>query len=582
MKTIGKILTGLFALFVGLTITVFAIVATYDRDELKAMASEQVLAATGRELIIDGALDFSISFSPAIVLEDVRFANAPWGTEPYMATMKRFELEVSLISLLSGNLKINRFGLVDPAIFLETDRRGNGNWELGLPAEETNAQAEDGPAINFAGVNNFSITGGTITYLDGATGSAFNVAVDELNGHMPSVGSGSITIMARLNGTPIEVAATLENRGTQYAMPSLEIVYGKSDLTGSGTLSLEGRPSLQAQFASRQIDLRSAIEGMDSAEEEAGPLVFTADPLPIEGLRSIDADIQILAEKVLVSDAIVISDMTIALTLIKGDLHLTNLSGTTFGGTVKGQARFNGSQTPAVASATLAVDDLDYGKVLEAMDISEDVDGTISMNIDLTGRGGSPRAIASGLNGKTEIVAVDGVITNRLLAIVATGLERILTPIMGGASDTKLNCFVSRMNIRNGLATSQTFAVDSTTFTVAGEGTIDLRTERIDLIFDTKTREAALVSLAVPFRVRGTLANPNASPDPRATVKAIAKIFDGLSGNKKDGGKTSTKDKISGLVGGIFGGKKKSSPAPQPAPAEPAEPVDVCVSLGVK
>ena len=101
------------------------------------------------------------------------------------------------------------------------------------------------------------------------------------------------------------------------------------------------------------------------------------------------------------------------------------------------------------------------------------------------------------------------------------------------------------------------------------------------MLFDTETREAALVSLAIPFRVKGTLANPTAAPDPMAVIGAATKIFGGFSGS---GGSSASSgnDAISSVLGGFLGGKKKkkkSAPAPQPQPA--AAQVDVCAKLGV-
>ena len=151
------------------------------------------------------------------------------------------------------------------------------------------------------------------------------------------------------------------------------------------------------------------------------------------------------------------------------------------------------------------------------------MEGTVDIALDLAGAGVSPRAIASSLNGRTDLVGEQGVITNKILAVVASGLGEVLGPLFGGKDQTTLNCVVSRFAIKDGVATSEVQLLDSSTFSLAGGGTVDLRDESLDLAFDTQTRQAALVSLAVPFRVTGTLAEPSVTPDPMGTALSAAK-----------------------------------------------------------
>jgi hypothetical protein len=76
--------------------------------------------------------------------------------------------------------------------------------------------------------------------------------------------------------------------------------------------------------------------------------------------------------------------------------------------------------------------------------------------------------------------------------------------------------------------------LDSESLTVAGGGTIDLKTERLDLQLDTSTRTPSLASLAVPFDVTGTLASPQFLPDPIAAATGVAKSAASLVGTTVD------------------------------------------------
>ena len=139
------IVTGLFALVVAVVVAGVAILSTMEFEELRGIIEAEAKEATGRELKIAGPIDLKISLTPAISVEDVRFANAAWGSRADMISIRRFELEVALLPLLSGDIQVKRLVVVEPDILLETDKEGRGNWEMAAPAET--AEEEAGPAI---------------------------------------------------------------------------------------------------------------------------------------------------------------------------------------------------------------------------------------------------------------------------------------------------------------------------------------------------------------------------------------------------------------------------------------------------
>jgi hypothetical protein len=558
MKTLLKIVLGLVVLVVLAAVALYVVVLTFDRDELKRIAAEQAEAATGRELTIAGPLDFRISLTPALVLEDVSFANAPWGSEPDMARIKRFEMELAVMPLFSGDIEIKRIVLVEPQILLETNAEGKGNWELPILEQP----ATQPSTMRLSKVESISIDDATVTYRDGATGETSVFTLDELTGAAPSATELTVEAAGKADGTPFKMDADLKQSGDTYAIEDADITYGNTKLEGKGSLTTGGaRPSIVATFTSPLIDLSpyaAASDGEDTPAEppaeDTGPYVFTDDPLPLGMLRTADMDIDIEAETLRVSDKIEIKDVALAFTLADGDLILKKLAGTSMEGRVDATGRLNAARSPALLAADLKVTDLDYGEVLKTMDITSDVDGTIDILVDLEGRGNSPRAIASSLGGTTQLVATDGIITNKLLAVVSTGLDKVLGPLLGNQADTKLHCAISHFDINGGQASSRALVVDSDTFTVAGQGSIDLRTEQLDMMFDTRTRQTALASLAVPFRVKGTLKNPKAYPDPLGTAQGAARAAKTFG--KLFGGKSGTETQDEGIVdkiGGLFG-----------------------------
>ena len=89
--------------------------------------AKKVRDVTDRELTIGGEMELAISFSPYLVLKEIKFQNAAWGSRPELFTVKRLEIRVSLVPLLFKNIKVDRLMVVEPDILIETDRSGRSN-----------------------------------------------------------------------------------------------------------------------------------------------------------------------------------------------------------------------------------------------------------------------------------------------------------------------------------------------------------------------------------------------------------------------------------------------------------------------
>ena len=127
------IVMGVCGLIVVLIIAVVVILSTYNFNSLKPQITKAAKEATGRELTLGGDIRLKISLTPALVVENVSFQNAPWGSRPEMAKIKRFEVQVALFPLISKRIELKRLILVEPDILVETDKSGKSNLEFETP-----------------------------------------------------------------------------------------------------------------------------------------------------------------------------------------------------------------------------------------------------------------------------------------------------------------------------------------------------------------------------------------------------------------------------------------------------------------
>ncbi len=165
-----KILIGAGA-FVGLVIVaVLALPSLIDLNARKAEIAAAVKKATGRDLVIDGPIAFSLLPAPMVTLGGVTFFNAPGSQNPNMVEVKSVTVKPSIGALLTGNLRIDEVTLVEPKIVLEIDADGKANWEFAPSVAEAKPVA---PKPNASGppiAGRLVIVNGTLVFRDPRTG----------------------------------------------------------------------------------------------------------------------------------------------------------------------------------------------------------------------------------------------------------------------------------------------------------------------------------------------------------------------------------------------------------------------------
>jgi hypothetical protein len=175
----------IFLAAAALAAAVAAMVFTVDTDQVRWLIVQQVESASGRALQIKGKIGLKVSLTPSILLNDVTLANAPWGSRPDMARIRRIEAQIALRPLLLGRIEISRMALIEPDILFERNAEGQTNWSFGQAG-----QAGPAPELHIA---RFSLDDGRITYR--APGGEYVLGID------------SLTMLAKGDATSVEASA---------------------------------------------------------------------------------------------------------------------------------------------------------------------------------------------------------------------------------------------------------------------------------------------------------------------------------------------------------------------------------------
>ncbi len=290
---IRRFVTGVTALLVALGVAGYAIVASLDVQRVADFARGQIKSATGRDLVIDGPVELQVSLTPAVNLEAVRFANAPWGSRADMATLRRLEIEVELLPLLFGEVVVKRLVVVEPDILLETGAEGQGNWvfaEAAATAEPPSGAAADGD-ITLPDVQDVLVEGGRLTVLDAGRQQVLRLEIVKAVGAVPAGGgSRSLELEAAYNGNPFRLEAVYG--GLPALLSGAPAPLEASVEAGGVTLSAKGRAGNLAGAAEAELALTAAGDSL------AGLSPFLGTELPALGPFKLSADTKIESQAI--------------------------------------------------------------------------------------------------------------------------------------------------------------------------------------------------------------------------------------------------------------------------------------------
>ncbi len=245
--------------------------------------------------------------------------------------------------------------------------------------------------------------------------------------------------------------------------------------------------------------------------------------MPFELLSSVDIPaLEIVIAKLQIAPNIAAGNIRAKMSLEDGQLHMSLVNGQLYDGKVEGDFK-------AAAAAPNSVDlvlrgiGMDYGALLAAFDITEELWGRLDLQIDVTGQGSSLRTLASSLSGRLDVEARDGQIDRAMPGVFALGAETILGPLFGKDNTGELRCIVSTFVFEDGIGDTLVQYYETSHFTMGGKGKIDLKSETVDLIYNPKASQTSLMKFAVPFRVSGPMLAPNVAADTGGTLLNAAK-----------------------------------------------------------
>ena len=364
--------------------------------------------------------------------------------------------------------------------------------------------------------------------INGSLGELPKLIGTDLKIHASGPNTGLIRELAGLPNfpdQPFELDGTFNGTPERFAARNFSLIFGLSDVEGSFTVDITGKPDVHARLKSTHLDLRRLREhlakkdaGTEDAAKSSAPVkgkrLISDEPLDLAILKRANAEISVRVDDI-VLPLNRLHDVGIDVRLDDGRLEIKRITAAGI------------DQGSASGSLILEPDGQAYrlNTQLKMRQIRLDLPGTavdpasqppVDINIDIETQGATPHALASSSNGSIQVVIGKGMLDNRALDLVTADilltLLRAFNPFAKEDVATELQCAVILVSFENGLARFEPMAMQSDKMTMLGKGKIDLGTENLDFDWVTKPRKGIGISASMltnPYiKIGGTLADP--------------------------------------------------------------------------
>ena len=310
---------------------------------------------------------------------------------------------------------------------------------------------------------------------------------------------------------------------------------GESDLHGEIKVDDSGdKPYLKADLVSQKLsfdDLGPLIGARPEitpaktspAQKPATPAavrksILPDTPLHVERLRQMDADVHYRAVAV-VSEDFPLRGAETQLSLKNGVLKMTPVTFNFAHGTLKGDVQIDARKDVPVSDIDVRLTGLDLAQFLPPSSNTPSLTGQAIARAKLRGFGNSIHKAGSTADGTATLVVPHGEMRRafaELLGInVASALGLLLT---NDQSQADVRCAVAGFSAKNGTLTLNQFAFDTPVVLASGEGTVDLKNERMDLAITGHPKKPQLLRVRAPITIKGALDHPAVGVDAGSAI----------------------------------------------------------------
>lgn len=324
------------------------------------------------------------------------------------------------------------------------------------------------------------------------------------------------------------LTGSLEEGRQRWVYDEFKGRVGESDIAGRFEfVTAKPRNKLTGNVRSRQLrfaDLGPSI-GADSNASKRKRGVAAVQPrdkaLPVEKFntdrwKALDADVRFQADRIVKDADLPISKVDTHIVMKDGVLTLQPLNFVLAGGSVASNIKLDGSAggtAPIKAYLDATARHVKIKQLFPAIEKMQATVGEIYAQTKLTATGDSVGAMLADANGEVKGLVSQGVVSKLLLEEAGLNVGNIIITKLFGDKPVQLNCLAADLGVKDGVASTRTFVLDTEEAIVDITGWVNMSNEKMDLRVKPETKALRLFTLRTPFYVRGTFKDPDLSLD---------------------------------------------------------------------
>lgn len=515
------VLLGLVAL-IGLVIFV-------NPNDLKPQIDQAVTKFTGRQLQLNGDIQWTIFPRLGLQLNDAKLANIPgFGDNPF-AQIKKLDIQVRLLPLLHEQLEIGKLQVYGLTLYLVKNEQGQNNWDKLLPPSKTSTNINNNtpPSTSLAPAG-FIITGldirdGHILFEDHQKNRHIEITELQLNSANLAINKNSLfdiqfnlnTNLPNINNGVVKLRSYItlntDTKNIEFTNLNLNaLLTGPNYPNGELPISLKSHVDVNLNNEALTADkLTAVINQIELTGNIAGQHILTDNPTLSGTLNSQQTKLGQLT----------FQQIKFAFQLKNAVLLLNPITAKLYEGNYQGDANID--LNPKVPRFIMHNRFNQINSQLLFKDLINEsqlqLAGLATATINLTTQGSTTESLIKNLQGQGRFNldqgALKGINLSYWIAFGKALLKHQAKPEASG-NDTPFDKFTGSFAINQGLVTNNDLTILSGRLRVNGKGNIDLPQQQINYQLQAQPilADGSPDGIAIPIKISGPLAHITISP----------------------------------------------------------------------
>ncbi len=336
--------------------------------------------------------------------------------------------------------------------------------------------------------------------------------------------------LSRLLGIPLPIlppyslSGDLSLRDGLWTLGNIEGQVGDSDLGGRIAFDVGPRPPhLTGELNSDSLHLEDlgVLAGAEpvSAEQPSPDSkakdarkrhVLPDRPLVTAAWQNVSADIRYRGTSVQAA-AIPLSNVVIDFKLADGHGRFSPVRFGVGDGQVDFDLDIDSKLTPPGGTVQLEVQAVDLKKALSDWSLANDSVGTVGGQGKFWVTGSSIADLFGSADGGLVMLMTRGRLDALLVELAGLDATQSFLSWLRARDPIPIDCAYIDVQTRDGVATVDTLAIDTTDTTFTGTGTVNLNDERLDITLSAHPKDVSVLAARTPFHLGGTFHDPEAT-----------------------------------------------------------------------